>query len=136
MKLRVVLSLMIALMASLALAQHKHGPDEKHKLGKKPIGDVTVSVIVIGEVEAGKPVQFDIKLYDVKAEPKAIRVWIGTEDGKGSTKAEGKKETTTYKGKVDVPSSIPQGAMLWVELETAEGTKSNSWDFSEKGHKH
>src|SRR5687767_4738792 len=50
------------LFCSSLAAQHKHGGGEKHKLGRKTIGDYTVSVIVIGEAEAGAVVDFDIKL--------------------------------------------------------------------------
>ena len=70
-KLPLTFVITIALAAVCTFAQEKHGPDEKHKLGRKPVGDYTVSVILIGEVEAGKPVTFDIKLIDAKSDPKA-----------------------------------------------------------------
>ena len=132
----IVVGLILSLAGALFAQEHKHGKDEKHKLGKKPIGDYTVSVIVIGEAEAGERVKFDIKLYDGKSDPKALRVWIGTEDGKGSTKVPGTKETTTYKGEIEVPKPMPAGGKLWVELETESGVKSGSWDLEEHGHKH
>ena len=129
--------LAIVLFAMSAFAQeHKHGKDEKHKLGKKPVGEYTVSVIVIGEADPGEKVKFDIKLYQGKTDPKALRVWIGTEDGKGSAKATGSKGTTTYVGEVEVPKPLAADAKLWVELETDAGVKSGSWDLEEHGHKH
>ena len=123
------------IVPALVVASPGHSA-EKHKLGRKPIGEYTVSVIVIGEVEAGGHVDFDIKLIDAKTDPSALRVWIGTEDATGSTKAVGKKGKTTYAGEVNVPKPIPAGAKLWVELDTPEGTKRNAWDYDEHGHKH
>ena len=123
--------------AAPAVAQeHKHGPGETHRLGRKMIGDYNVSVVLIGEVEAGKQVDFDIKLIDAKTEPKALRVWIGTEDAKGSTKAEGKKGAATYTGKISIPNPPPEGSKLWVELETDTGVKSAGYNLEEHGHQH
>lgn len=119
-----------------AEGEHKHGPNEKHKLGRKTIGDYTVSVILIGEVEAGGHVDFDIKLIDAKTDPKALRVWIGTEDAAGSEKADGKKGKTTYTGEVKVPATLPEGAKLWVELETDAGVKRGSYNYEHHDHKH
>lgn len=115
---------------------HKHEEKEKHKLGRKEIGGYTVSVILIGEVEAGKHVDFDIKLVDAKTDPKALRVWVGVEDAKGSKKADGAKGTATYTGEVDVPSPIPEKAKLWVEIETANGVSKAAFDYDTHDHKH
>jgi len=103
---------------------------------REVIGDYTVSVITIGEVEAGGHVDFDIKLIDATTDPKALRAWIGTEDGKGSEKAEGKKGKTTYTGEVKVPKPLPEGAKLWVEVEADAGVKSASYDYDTHDHKH
>ena len=115
---------------------HQHGKGEKHKLGRQTIGDYTVSVILVGEVEPGEHVDFDIKLIDAKADPKALRVWIGAADASGSTKADGTKGKTTYTGEVDVPKPLPEGARLWVELETDAGVKSGSFEIEKHDHKH
>lgn len=115
---------------------HKHGEVEKHKLGRKEIGGYTVSVILLGEVEAGKHVDFDIKLVDAKTDPKALRVWVGVEDAKGSKKADATKGTATYTGEVDVPSTIPEKAKLWVEIETSSGVSKAAFDYDTHDHKH
>lgn len=115
---------------------HKHGEVEKHKLGRKKIGDYTVSVILVGEVEAGKHVDFDIKLVDAKTDPKALRVWVGVEDARGSKKADGTKGTATYTGEVDVPTPIPEKAKLWVEIETDAGVSKAAFDYDTHDHKH
>lgn len=115
---------------------HKHGEAEKHKLGRKEIGGYTVSVILIGEVEAGKHADFDIKLIDAKTDPKALRVWVGVEDAKGSKKADGTKGTATYTGEVDVPNPIPEKAKLWVEIEADSGVSKAAFDYDKHDHKH
>lgn len=126
---------------AIAAPEHKHGESEKHKLGKMKVGTVEVSVITIGEVEAGGHVDFDIKVFTPPAEPKALRVWIGTQDAAGSTKADGKKDFVKegsyfYKGEVQVPKTIPAGAKLWVEIETDSGTQSAGWNYDVHDHKH
>lgn len=113
-----------------------HGELEKHKLGRKVIGGYTVSVILMGEVEAGKHFDFDIKLIDAKADPKALRVWVGVEDATGSKKADGKKGTATFTGEVDVPNPLPEKAKLWVEIETDTGISKGSFEYDTHGHKH
>jgi hypothetical protein len=131
-----VIAIAVAVLFNVAAAQHKHGEHEKHKLGRKIIGDHLVSVIVIGGIDHDEQIDFDIKLIDAKTEPTALRVWIGTEDAKGSEKAEGKKGKTTYIGKVNVPKPLPTDAKLWVELVTSQATNRGSFDLEEHGHKH
>jgi len=121
--------------AAFAEEGHKHGKDEKRKLGRQSIAGYTVSVIIVGDPHEEKSIDFDVKLIDAKTEPKAIRVWIGTEDGAGSTKAALTKKTTTYVGVAAVPSPLPAGSKVWVEIETDAGTNSGSYSI-EDGHKH
>jgi hypothetical protein len=133
-------TLAVALLAGFALAAaaepaHDHG--QTHKLGRKVIAGYTVSVILLGEVEPGGHVDFDIKLIGATSDPKALRVWVGTEDAKGSEKAQGKKGKATYVGEVNVPKPLPDGSKLWVELETDTGTASGSYEFEKHDdHKH
>lgn len=106
----------------------------KHKLGRREIGGYIVSVIVIGEVEAGKPVDFDIKLINAKDDPKALRAWVGLEDSK--EKAQGTKGATTYTGQIAVPNPLPENAKLWVEIETSAGVSKGSFELDKHDHKH
>jgi hypothetical protein len=122
----------------VALAEdgHQHGKDAIHKLGRKKIGDYTVSVILIGEAEAGEKVKFDIKLIDAKADPKALRVWIGAEDAKDDTKTALVKGEKTYAADVTVPKPLPAGAKIWVEVETDSGKAKGSYEMeSHDDHK-
>lgn len=129
-----------SISSSTAVVAAEQGKDEMHKLGRQKVGTVEVSVITFGEVEPGAKVRFSIKIFDTN-EPKAMRVWIGTQDAAGSTRAEGKKESTApngilYAGEVQAPKPIPEGAKLWVELETAAGTHSAGWNYDVHDHKH
>lgn len=123
--------------AAMAEEGHKHGEGEKHKLGRQKIGNYTVSVIMIGEAKPGAEVEFDIKLIDATSDPKSLRVWIGAEDGKGSEKTEAKKGEKTYDADVKVPSPLPEGAKVWVEVESDGVTARGSYALEEKhDHKH
>ena len=122
------------LSAIFVAAQEQEHADEPHKLGRQKIGDYTVSVIMIGEAEAGHTVEFDIKLFDNDKDPKALRVWVGLEDGKGSDKVQLQKKTTTFGGKVKVPDPKPQASKVWVEVETENGVAKGSYVVEE--HKH
>lgn len=112
---------------------HKHGKEEIHKLGRKTIAGYVVSVIVVGEAHAGETVKVDIKLIDAKTDPKALRVWIGAEAIEAKDKVELKKGEKTYAGELKVPAGTPDGAKLWVEVETADTTAKASYDTE---HKH
>jgi hypothetical protein len=127
----------VSFMTAQSPASPEHAQGHPHKLGRKPIAGYTVSVILLGEIEPGGHVDFDIKLIDAKNDPKALRVWIGTQDAKGSEKALGKKGKATYTGEVNVPKPLPEGAQMWVELETDAGTASAGYEIEKPGdHKH
>jgi hypothetical protein len=115
--------------------EHKHGEGEKHKLGRQTIGEYTVSVIMIGEAEAGKTVEFDIKLIDAKTDPKAMRVWVGGENASATDKATAVKGEKTYDADATVPTPLPNGAKVWVELETDKGVVRGSYEMKHD-HKH
>lgn len=101
-----------------------HGHGEGGSLGTTTIGPWTVSVS--GEVKAGSEAHLDIKLSGSTVRPAAVRVWIGTKDGKGAMKQ--KADTagggTEYHAHAEVPKRIPAGAQLWVEIDDGKGTKS------------
>lgn len=116
--------------------EHKHSEAEKHKLGRQQIGEYTVSVIMVGEAEAGKEVEFDIKLIDAKSDPKAMWVWIGKQDAPDGEKAKATKGEKTYDADVTVPASVSKDAKVWVALETAKGVVTGSFEMDKHDHKH
>lgn len=75
----------------------------------KPGGDAPVDVWIDGGV--GKGVM-------------AVRFWIGTEDAKGSIKAKADIEDGKWHTHTEVPSPIPAGSKLWVEIEESGGKKT------------
>lgn len=75
----------------------------------KPGGDAPIDVWIDGGV--GKGVT-------------AVRFWIGAEDAKGSVKAKADIEDGKWHTHVEVPSPMPAGCKLWVEIEEAASKKS------------
>jgi hypothetical protein len=93
--------------------------------------------MITGDFHDDKEITFDVKLIDAKTDPKALRVWIGTEDAKGSEKATLTKKTTTFGGIAKVPTPLPAETKVWVEIETDSGVSKGSYVVEEKhDHKH
>ncbi|MDZ4829328.1 MAG: hypothetical protein SGJ09_03900, partial [Phycisphaerae bacterium] len=115
---------------------HDHAGDGTHHdggtaiaLGTSTIG--TFSAVATrdeGTLAAGKDAAIDVTVTapaGVTAKVAGVRFWIGTEDGKGSVKAkaevEDPKEPTRWHAHAEIPSPIPSGSMLWVEIENDKG---------------
>ena len=99
-----------------------HGHGEGGAIGTATIGAWTVSVS--GEIKAGSEAHLDIKLSGSPAKPAAVRVWIGSQDGKGAMKHKADGDGKEYHAHADVPNPIPAGAQLWVEIDDGKGSKS------------
>lgn len=99
-----------------------HGHGEGGVLGTATIGAWTVAVS--GEVKAGSEAHLDIKLSGSTANPAAVRVWIGSQDGKGAMKQKADGRGNEYHAHADVPNPIPAGAQLWIEIDDGKGNKS------------
>lgn len=112
---------------------HKHGDDHDHdddhghgpvtQLGEQSAGDFTVTASCAGDVKAGGDAAFDVTVTG-SAKPVAVRMWVGTQDGKGSIKAKGEAETGGWHAHVEFPNPIPADGKFWVEIEDAKGEKS------------
>ena len=62
----------------------------------------------------------------------AVRFWIGTEDAKGSIKAKADIEDGKWHTHVEIPSPLPAGGRLWVEIDEVGGKKSlGSFDLKQ-----
>lgn len=99
---------------------HGHGP--KTELGSQSAGGMTITAAREGEVAAGAEATFDIGVTG-GAKPAAVRVWVGTQDGKGSIKGKAEAEGDGWHAHAEVPKPLPAGSKLWVEVETAKGEK-------------
>jgi hypothetical protein len=100
---------------------HGHGP--KTELGSQTAGGMTIVAAREGDVTAGKEATFDITVTGGAGKPAAVRVWVGTQDGKGSIKGKAEAEGDGWHAHAEVPTPIPAGSKLWVEVETAKGEK-------------
>ena len=77
-----------------------------------------------GKVEAGKDAAFELEVSGGEGKPAAVRAWIGTQDGAGSTKAKADAEEHGYHVHVEAPKPLPATSQLWIEIEDAKGTKT------------
>lgn len=99
---------------------HGHGP--RTELGSQAAGGMTIAAAREGDVTPGGEATFDISLTG-GAKPAAVRVWVGTQDGKGSVKGKAEAEGDGWHAHAEVPKPLPAGSKLWVEVETAAGEK-------------
>jgi hypothetical protein len=102
-----------------------HG-DHGHGAGGA-IGTVTIgawTVKVGGEIKAGSEAHLDIELSGSATTPAAVRVWIGSQDGKGAMKQKADGGGKEYHAHTDVPNPIPADAKLWIEIDDGKGAKT------------
>jgi hypothetical protein len=129
---------------------HDHGPNGEHGapkaghggpvivLGEQTIGPFSAKATRDeGQIVAGKDAPIDVTVTPAAgATVKAVsvRFWIGTEDAKGSAKAkaeiENPQEPNRWHVHAEIPSPMPAGAKLWVEIEDDKGaTHIGSFDL-------
>jgi len=109
------------------------GHDHEHKghdhgtmtaLGSVTLGAVVAKVEGAGAPIAGKEWHVTVTLPAGTVAPKAIRVWVGIDSGRGSEKAKAEGEAEhpgEYAAHVNVPTPLPEGSQLWVSLEPVTG---------------
>lgn len=123
---------------------HDHGPGGEHvdlgaghggaviALGEQTIGAFTAKATRDeGQIIAGKDAPIDVTITPAAGattKATAVRFWIGTEDAKGSVKAkadvEDPNDPNRWHVHAEIPNPIPEGSMLWVEIESEDGTTS------------
>ena len=110
-------------------SDHHDGDDHDHDdhgettdQGTKVAGPAKVSLGLYGDVKAGFEAIMDITIADMK--PEAVRVWVGVESAKGSMKAKlDENDDGVYHGHVDVPTKMPDGSAIWIELAAEDNTR-------------
>ncbi len=127
-----------------AVDDHAHGPDGEHmdtgaghggpviQLGASTIGAFDVKATRDeGPIVAGKEAPIDVTVTPASgstARVEAVRFWIGTEDARGSVKAkadiENPAEPNRWHTHAEIPNPLPEGARLWVEIETEGGERT------------
>lgn len=121
-----------------AAAKHDdHGHDQGHGGAVIDLGTATVGQFSVkatrddGQIVAGKDAPIDLTITPAAgsaAKVATVRFWIGTEDAKDSIKAKGEiedpKDPNRWHTHAEIPSPIPSGAKLWVEVEDDKGVKA------------
>lgn len=102
-----------------------HGHGETTELGERTAGEFTIKASRDGDVTPGGDVPIDVWVSGDASALAAVRFWIGTEDAKGSIKAKAELERDNWHTHAEVPDTLPEGCMLWVEIEANSGTKSS-----------
>ena len=102
----------------------KHEDGDEHanrvELGSKTVGGLTLSATQDDPIKAGGEAAFDLVITGGK--PKAVRFWVGTEDGEGSAKAKAEEETPdNWHTHAEVPDPLPPGSKFCAEVEPAAG---------------
>ncbi len=109
---------------------HDHGDNEHgdhgadHALGSVTIAGTTLRVSMGGEIEPSATVHVDIERTD-GPEPAAIRVWIGDKAATGAIKSKAMGSSGDYHADADAPANVSLPTSLWIEIETADGTRES-----------
>jgi hypothetical protein len=141
---------------------HSHGPDDDHshddhaddaphtdgdghvegdhhvmiELGASMIGPYSARVTRDeGAVTPGGDLAIDAWITGPEA-PTAVRFWVGVDSAEGSIKAraeiEGEGDDARWHTHVELPSPLHEGAAVWVEIESSDGTKyAGSFDLKQ-----
>lgn len=105
--------------------EHSHGTTTQ--LGEQSAGGFTIKASRDGAIVAGKDAPIDVWVLSADGSPAklaAVRFWIGTEDAKGSVKAKAALEKDNWHTHAEVPSPLPAGSKLWIEVEAQGGSKT------------
>ena len=96
------------------------------ELGTNKIGEFTLRASRDKvELKPGGDAPIDVWIDDgVGKGVTAVRFWIGTEDAKGSIKAKADIEDGKWHTHLEIPSPMPAGSKLWVEVEESAGKKT------------
>lgn len=107
---------------------HDHGDGHDHgattQLGEQTAGSFIIKASRDGAITPGKDAAIDAWVTGGTAKVAAVRFWIGTQDGKGSMKAKADLEKDNWHTHAEIPSPLPAGSKLWVEVEDDKGTKT------------
>ena len=98
-----------------------HGTE--HGLGEIEIGGSVLHVSVGGEPGPNVTLHIDIEVESGPT-PAAIRAWVGNESATGSVKGKAFGSDGDYHADATCPAELPEDAALWIEIESADGTRT------------
>lgn len=118
----------VAISLGANAQEHKH--DDGHSHGESSdLGTTTVLGIKIKATQEGKldgkegVFEFEIDTAET-SRPESIRVWIGNESGRGSTKSKAtSKEAHFHDIHVELPKQPISNSRLWLEMDTPKVKK-------------
>ncbi|MAY73623.1 MAG: hypothetical protein CMJ31_02670 [Phycisphaerae bacterium] len=99
-----------------------HGHEETREVGTVEIGGSTLRVAVGGALIAGGEAQVDVTVGGGET-PTALRLWIGDRAATGTIKTKADGGGGGFHAHVEVPSNVDGMAVLWVEVEQADGER-------------
>jgi hypothetical protein len=99
---------------------HSHAGEE-HALVDWTGDGWTVKATQVGDIEPKHEMVFELMVSG--GEAKAVRAWVGTEDGKGSVPVKAAKEGDGWDVHLEGMAEVKDDAKLWVEIESADGKK-------------
>lgn len=102
-------------------AGHGHAHGAAQAVGSVEIGAYTVAVSAAGSMAAGAESHIELSLSPEQPAPKAIRVWIGAENGRGSVKSRADSDGKLFSAHVVAPNPIPADGKLWITIEAVSG---------------
>ena len=130
-QLLVAVAICMAATGALAQDKHDHAHDETHSHGEhQDLGTTTVAGIKFEASQLGKLSDkegvFEVTLAKGTSQPKAVRIWVGSESAEGSVKAKAEGSGTEFEAHVELPTPLPKDAMMWVEIQPADGKKAKA----------
>jgi ABC-type Zn2+ transport system substrate-binding protein/surface adhesin len=100
---------------------HDHGPTTQ--LGEQTAEGFTIKAARSGEIKPGEHAAIDTWITGGTAKVSTVRVWVGSQDAKGSMKAKADLLKDKWHADAEVPNPVPAGGKLWVEIETDKAQK-------------
>jgi hypothetical protein len=109
---------------------HDHGHDHDDHgpataLGEQTAGGFTIKASRDGALNPGSEAPIDVWVTGA-TKPVAIRLWIGTQDAKGASKAKAEAEGDHWHAHAEVPKPLTTDSKLWIEVENDKGEKSSA----------
>lgn len=101
----------------------KDSHDSDHDLGEIEVAGVVLKVSLGGEPKPNATLHLDLE-HQGGPTPVAIRVWIGNETATGSIKGRASGSGGDYHADAVCPAELKQDDALWVEVESADGTRA------------
>lgn len=101
--------------------EHDHGPG--HELGEIEIAGSVLHVSLGGEPGPNVTLHIDIEVESGPT-PTAIRAWVGDESATGSVKGKAMGSDGDYHADTTCPADLAEDAALWIEIESADGTRT------------